>query len=81
MGRHAAPAEVRETSSHGKELVAWGAFAVPLSVAALIVLGTAWPVALGIGALGAVAFALVWLATLLRGPATPDPDGDPDEPA
>jgi hypothetical protein len=81
VGRHAAPAKAGETTSLGRELVAWGAFAVPLSVGALVLLGTEWLLALAIGALGAAAFALVWLATQMHTPQTPDPDGDGEGPA
>jgi hypothetical protein len=46
-----------------------------------VLLGTEWLLALAIGALGAAAFALVWLATQMHTPQTPDPDGDGEGPA
>jgi len=68
VGRHAAPATPRSGPSRDREIAAWGAFTVPLSVVVLVLLGVDWPVLVGVAALGSVAFALVVLAIRLLGP-------------
>lgn len=64
MARHAGP------TAHGsssRELLGWGAFAVPLAVGVLVLAGAGWPTAAGVGALGAMAFAVVWAVGVLSG--------------
>lgn len=77
MGRHAAPAKP-PSGRRGQDLAAWGAFTVPMAVLALGLAGTGWLAALAVGALGTVAFVVVWLAAR-RVPGT-EPAA-PDEPA
>ncbi|MFC5999182.1 hypothetical protein ACFP6A_10665 [Quadrisphaera sp. GCM10027208] len=66
MGRHAAPAEDPPGTPAGNDLAAWGAFVVPLTVITLLLVGVGWPTALAVGALTALAFALVWGLSRLR---------------
>ncbi|MFP5335034.1 MAG: hypothetical protein ACLGIV_06955 [Actinomycetes bacterium] len=75
MGRHAAPARRTGHPGRGQEVVAWGAFTVPLTVVVLFVVGVDWPVMAGVAVLGVVSFGLVWAATRLVGGSTA-PDGD-----
>lgn len=79
MGRHAAPARTGHPR-RGREVVAWGAFTVPLSVVVLFLVGADWPAVAMVAALGLVAFGLVWAATRLLGDAAADGDEPSDGP-
>jgi hypothetical protein len=77
VGRHSAPSTSDGGASRGQEIVAWGAFTVPLAVVTLLVAGAGELVAAGVGALGLVAFSVVWAATRLVGTSAPRAEEPP----
>lgn len=69
MGRHRQPglppgSDEDETLSW-RGVLGWALFVVPLTVVVLLWSGAGWDVALGVGALGAAAFAVLWLASTM----------------
>ena len=75
MGRHASPTP-EQGPRPGRELFAWGLFSVPVTVILLGVVGSPWTLALLVGGLELVVFAVVWLAV-----ATSGPSRSPDDPS